>query len=86
MDKFVILCKDVDGRKFDRYFKSWSNAEKAMLEDIEGCKKVFELTHIKSVSQMNVAKGFYERYEVYKDDSRPNKTFTWSLIDGYFQD
>lgn len=81
---FTSLIKDVDGRKTERYFKRYDNAEKAMVEDINSCNKTIPLALVKCVNKTNIAKGFHERYEIYKSDK--GETFTWSLVENYFED
>ena len=81
---FTILMKDVDGRRSNRYFKSWANAEKAMMEDICAVKKLTQIVHEAHLDRMNTDKGFYEREETLI--ACCGTRFHYALLDGYFED
>jgi len=80
---FTIYSKNVGGRIFDRYFHLWKNAEKLLLEELEGLKKSgWKVT--RKTDKMNLEKGFWE-YQY--DLLTPNgEDATLSLLDGYFAD
>ena len=81
---FTILVKDVDGRRQERYFHEWANAERAMMHDIDVVKKLTPIVLESHVDRMNADKGFYEREETLI--SKGGSRFHYSLIDGYFED
>ena len=80
---FTIYCKNVGGRKFDRYFRSWENAKNLLMQECDdllksGCKFCMK------IDGMNSAKGFYEfQYDLITPDG---EGVTLALIDGYFSD
>ena len=80
---FTIYRKDVGGRIFDRYFKSWDNA-KALLEEEEKSLVEKEWEEINHVSYFNSCKGFYVFYYVLKTPEGEKATLT--LIDAEFAD
>ena len=80
---FTIYRKDVGGRIFDRYFKSWDNA-KALLEEEEKSLVEKGWEEISHVSYFNSCKGFYVFYYVLKTPEGEKTTL--SLIDGEFSD
>ena len=81
---FIILMKDVDGRKTYRYFEEWTNAELAMMHDIDCVKSITQIVHEEHVDRMNTEKGFYEREETLV--GRCGTRFHYALINGYFDD
>lgn len=80
---FTIYCKNVGGREFDRYFRSWENAKNLLMQEgqemlNDGCR------FCTKIDRMNSAKGFYEfQYELVTPDG---EEVTLSLIDGHFSD
>ena len=80
---FTIYRKDVGGRIFDRYFKSWDNA-KALLEEEEKSLVEKGWEEINHVSYFNSCKGFYVFYYVLKTPEGEKATLT--LIDAEFAD
>ena len=91
MQHFIILSKTTkfDGRRgtYETYYKVWNNAEKALNEQVnelvENDAKI-----VREWDRMNVEKGFYE-YQ--KDLEMVDKygdflEYTFSLLDGYFED
>ena len=81
---FAVLIKDVDGRRFDRYFREFKNAERVMMDEVEDIIKHFGCKGRRSVDELNVAKGIYERDETVVAEN--GESFTWAVIGGYFQD
>ena len=81
---FTILMKDVDGRRSYRYFKTWENAERAMLRDIKAVKSLTSVCMQESVDKFNADKGFYEREETLV--TKQGMRFHYALLDGYFED
>lgn len=81
---FTILRKDFGGRKGDRYFNSWENAEKEMLADIEVCCRDLNGKVIKKWDYFNSSKGFYVFEQEALFDN--GEICHWALIDGYFED
>ena len=85
---FTILRKRVTdnlgSRCADTYYHSYDAAKKAMNENVEFCKKLFNLNVVKSVDYFNSSKGLkiYEKEAVTKDGVE----FHWSLVDGFFED
>lgn len=81
---FAVLIKAVDGRRFDRYFKEWPNAEKEMLKEVKDISEHYGCKERTSIDRMNVEKGIYEREEkVITDDGAK---FVWAIVGGYFWD
>ncbi len=81
---FTILVKRVGNRRFDRYYKNWENAEKAM-EYEEVADFLNSGYMIKNrIDRMNNEKGFYE-YEVTLTKENEEEV-SLALIDGYFMD
>lgn len=80
---FTIYCKNIGGRKFDRYYQNWENAKTQLESDLSdlvksGCKIT---SHRDS---MNVAKGWYDYdYSLITDEGESAEL---SLIEGYFAD
>lgn len=79
---FYTYRYSVDGRKFDRYYEKWENAQKQLLRDAlslrkDGAKK------ISSADYFNAEKGFYI-YE--KEYEHKGSKFHLSIIDCYFSD
>lgn len=80
---FTIYRKDVGGRVFDRYFRSWEEAKKVLLEELQtaiehGWKETG------SENRFHADKGFYIYFhELFTDH---DEIAILSLIDGYFQD
>ena len=81
---FVVLIKDVDGRRWCRYFRKRENAEAAMMHDIAKVKKLTEIVLESHLDRMNKDKGFYEREETLVGST--GMRFHYALIDGYFED
>lgn len=80
---FTTYRKNVGGRVFDRYFKSWDNA-KALLEEEEKSLEERGWERISHVSYFNSAKGFYVFYYTLKTPEGEKATLT--LIDTEFSD
>lgn len=79
---FLTYIKDVSGRKTERYFKEWENAEKQLSEDTERiCKNGG--TIIENVNYFNRAKGFPVRYKTF---SFEGEKIIISLVVSYFED
>ena len=80
---FIIYCKNIGGRKFDRYYHKWENAKEMLMSDLNdlvnsGCK----ITSHRD--RMNVAKGYYEfDYTLITDEG---ETACLTLMNGYFGD
>ena len=80
---FTIYCKNIGGRKFNRYYQNWENAKNQLESDLSdlvksGCKIT---SHRDS---MNVAKGWYDYdYSLITDEGESAEL---SLIEGYFAD
>lgn len=81
---FTILMKDVDGRRFDRYFKEWSHAESKMMNEVDDIERTFGCASRSRVDRMNTEEGFYEREETLKTPQ--GFCFHWALLNGYFID
>ena len=80
---FTIYCKNVGGRKFDRYFRSWENAKNLLTQECNDLLKS-GCTFVAKTDRMNSAKGFYEfQYDLITPDG---EEVTLSLIDGHFSD
>jgi hypothetical protein len=80
---FTIYCKNVGGRKFDRYFRSWENAKALLTEELNDVlNHGWEITRKRD--RMNASKGFYEfQYDLVTPDG---EEATFSLVDAYFND
>lgn len=81
---FVVLMKDVDGRRWYRYFRKWENAEAAMMRDIAEVKKLTEIVLESHLDRMNKEKGFYEREETLVGST--GMRFHYAVMDEYFED
>lgn len=80
---FTIYCKNVGGRKFDRYFRSWEKAKEKLEEERTSLlQRGWE--EIGHRNFMNGAKGFYVFDYTLK--STDGESATLSLVDGYFSD
>lgn len=80
--EFVTYIRECSGRKTERYFKAWENAEKQLSEDTETiCKNGG--TVLENVDFFNRDKGFPVRYKSFLLDG--NK-ITISLVTSYFVD
>lgn len=80
---FTIYCKNVGGRKFDRYFRSWENAKALLMQECDALLKS-GCTFVAKTDRMNSAKGFYEfQYDLLTPEG---ESATLSLIDGHFSD
>ena len=80
---FTIYCKNIGGRKFNRYYQNWENAKKQLESDLSdlvnrGCK----ITSHRD--RMNVAKGWYDYdYSLVTDEGEDAEL---SLVENYFAD
>lgn len=81
---FTIYIYDVDGRKHDRYFHQWANAEAELQKDIERITRDGKAKVVEDKDYFKVDKGYQVRYVTLKDNE--GRTFTLSLVDGYFED
>ena len=81
---FSIYNYNVDGRKHDRYFQNWDNAEAELQKDIERITRDGKAKKVEDKDYFNVEKGFQVRYVILKDDE--GRTFTLSILNGYFED
>ena len=81
---FAILVKDVDGRRFDRYFREFKNAEPIMMDEVNSIIEHYGCKKRRSLNEMNAAKGIYEREETVVTEN--GERFTWAIVGGYFQD
>lgn len=80
---FTIYRKDVGGRKFDRYFHKWENAEKVLEEELadllkSGWKQTEHRDYFKC------EKGYYIFYYALKTPKGEDAVLT--LMNGYFAD
>ena len=81
---FAILMKDVDGRRYDRYFREFINAEKTMMQEAKDVTDHYGCADRKSIDKMNTSKGIYEREEIIVD--KEGHKYHWAIIGGYFCD
>ena len=65
---FAILMKDVDGRRYDRYFREFMNAEKTMMQEVKDVTDHYGCAEHTSIDEMNTSKGIYEREEKITDN------------------
>lgn len=81
---FAILTKDVDGRRYERYFREFMNAEKTMMQEVKDVTDHHRCTKRKSIDKEDTSKGIYEREEIIVDDK--GHKYHWVIIGGYFCD
>lgn len=81
---FAILMKDVDGRRYDRYFREFMNAEKTMMQEVKDVTDHYGCAERTSIDEMNTSKGIYEREEKITDNE--GYKYHWAIIGGYFCD
>ena len=81
---FYALLKDVDGRRFYRYFHKWDNAERAMIEDANNIKKIFNAKEVRNLDNFQPDKGIYIR-EIELLTPELSK-FKYAILDTYFED
>lgn len=79
---FITYCKDVDGKKYDRYFKTWEAAENALQD---GIKDVLSIggKELSNKDYFNFEKGVQIRYAVLITDAHK---YTLSLFASFFED
>ena len=80
---FTIYRKIVGGRKFDRYFLQWDNAE-ALLEEERADLLKSGWKQLSHRDRMNVEKGFY-LYD-YTLQTPDGEDAELTLLDGFFAD
>lgn len=81
---FVTYTKSVGGRKHDRYFKSWENAKKELLADVNRMTTQLGWKLTGKLDRMNKDKGFYEfQYNLITDDG---EEVVMALVNSYFED
>ena len=81
---FVTYTKSVGGRKHDRYFKSWENAKKKLLADLNRMTTQLGWKLTGKLDRMNKDKGFYEfQYNLITDDG---EEVVVALVNSYFED
>lgn len=80
---FTIYRKNVDGRIFDRYFKSWDNAEALLAEEM-AAMLANGWTKENHEDYFNSSKGFDVFY--YELRSPEGEKANLSLINGEFAD
>ncbi len=80
---FTIYEKTVGGRRTQRYFMRWANAEKALNKDREEVEKYGWMVQ-KSVKKFVSDKGFYIFHVEGVTDG--GETFSLDLTECYFED
>lgn len=83
MEHFFIFYKKVGNNVNQTYYKSFKNAQEALLENIERVKQMGWKV-INHLDEWNEAKGIHNyEYELLTDDFEKVKM---SILDGYFMD
>lgn len=79
---FITYCKDVDGKKYDRYFKTWEAAENALQD---GLKDILNIggKELSNKDYFNFEKGLQIRYVELKTEAHK---YTLSLFASFFED
>lgn len=81
---FTIYSQNVEGRKYDRYFRSWKRAKEELDKDASELQGTGRWKVTRKSDCMNRDKGFYEyQYDLLSLDG---EKMTLALIDGHFSD